>query len=62
MYIVFNMSFKLHVPEVGQNGCPKYAEDCAVYNIINLYICIFTCCFFSNTNGYILSEVITIFP
>jgi len=31
-----------HLPEDGQNSWPKHAAGYAVYNTINLYICIST--------------------
>jgi len=35
-----NTAFKEHLPENGHNRWPKYVEGYAVYNAINLNICI----------------------
>ena len=37
-----NISFKEHLPEDGHNSWPKHAAGYAVYNKINLHICICT--------------------
>jgi hypothetical protein len=34
------ISFKMHLPEDGHNSWPKHVAGYAVYNTINLYICI----------------------
>ena len=36
------ISFKEHLPEDGHNRWPKHVGRYAVYNTINLRICIFT--------------------
>jgi len=40
-----NTSFKEHLPEDGHNRWPKHVAGYAVYNTINLHICICTCWF-----------------
>jgi len=41
--VLYNISFKEHLPEDGNNRWPKHAAGYAVYNTINLHICIGTC-------------------
>jgi len=38
--VPFNISFKEHLPEDDQNRWPKPVAGYAVYNKINLHICI----------------------
>ena len=40
--VLCNIHFKEHLPEDGHNAWPKHVAGCAVYNIINLHICICT--------------------
>ena len=42
-HVFFNISFKEHLPEDGQNTWPKHVRGYDVYTTINLYIflCIF---------------------
>jgi len=43
--VLCNTSFKEHLPEDGHNGWPKHVRGYAVYNTINLHICLCTCWF-----------------
>ena len=43
VYILCNIYVKEHLPEYGHNSWPKHVAGYALYNAINLLICIYTC-------------------
>jgi hypothetical protein len=47
VFMFWVISFMEHLPEDGHNKWPKHVGDYAVYNTINLHICLCTswCCF-----------------
>ena len=57
--VLCNMSFKKHLPEYGHNRWPKHVGDLwCLYSVINSYIFIYTCWFYSHNTYFVFVSAI----